>query len=322
MKKNWIIFAACAMLAQPPALAEESYPGKPIKFVVPFSAGGIADNYARALAREMSDSLDVTIIVENVPGATGQIGTERVIRAAADGHTLLYTSNSALVLAQLVAEKPAFNALTDLTPVSHVIEYPIVLYTNPELNVQSGSELLQLARNRAQSLTCASVGIGSVGHLSCEQFALANGIDLLHVPYKGAAPAQMAVISGEADMTFDSAGNSQKMADAGRLRPVVVLSERRTAAAPDVPTAEEAGMPPVHASVWTALLGPAGMPPAVVETLNSALHSAMQSEELKSRIEQDGSEIAINSAEASSARIRRDQESWKKTISAMSRDSK
>lgn len=298
------------------ASAASHYPSQPIRLVVPFPAGGLTDTYARMLAREVGDRLGKPVIVENVAGATGQIGTERVVRAAPDGYTLLYTSSSAQVLSPLMARKPTFDPVNDFTPISRVIEYPVVLYTNPSLPAKSAKELVALARSRSTALSCASVGIGSVGHLSCQQFALANKIELLHVPYKGAAPAQMAVISGEADMTFDSVGGSQKMADGGKLRALVVLNDKRTQGAPDVPSMIEADLPPVQAFVWTGVLAPAGLPKDVQEILGREIAAALKKPELAARIKQDGAENASGTGQAFTERIQAEQAQWREVIRA------
>ncbi|CAP41525.1 Bug family tripartite tricarboxylate transporter substrate binding protein [Bordetella petrii] len=313
--KTRLVVAAGAMMAitgAVPAVAQ--YPEQPIRIVVPFPAGGLTDTYARMFARNLTEQLAQPVIVENVAGATGQIGSDRVARAAPDGYTLLYTSSSAQVLAPLMARKPAFDPVKDFTPITRVIEYPVVLYSHPGLPVTSATELVALARSRGTPMTCASVGIGSVGHLACQQFALANRIELLHVPYKGAAPAQMAVISGEADVTFDSVGGSQKMADAGKLRALAVLGDRRTDGAPNVPTVAEAGLPAVSAYVWTGVLGPAGLPRPIQIKLNEALAKALKSPEFSARMKQDGADNAAGSPAEFAERIRQEQAQWRDVI--------
>lgn len=313
--KTRLIVAAGAMLAIAGAVpAAAQYPEQPIRIVVPFPAGGPTDTYARMFARNLTEQLAQPVIVENVAGATGQIGSDRVARAAPDGYTLLYTSSSAQVLAPLMARKPAFDPVKDFTPITRGIEYPVVLYSHPGLPVTSASELVALARTRGTPMTCASVGIGSVGHLACQQFALANRIELLHVPYKGAAPAQMAVISGEADMTFDSVGGSQKMADAGKLHALVVLGDRRTNGAPNVPTVAEAGLPAVSAYVWTGVLGPAGLPQPIQAKLNEALIKALKSPEFSARMKQDGADNAAGSPAEFAERILHEQAQWRDVI--------
>lgn len=304
--------AILASVTATPVAAQ--YPEHPIRIVVPFPAGGLTDTYARMLARYLDQQLSQPVIVENVAGATGQIGSDRVARAAPDGYTLLYTSSSAQVLAPLMARKPAFDPVKDFTPITRVIEYPVVLYSYPGLPVKSATELVALARSRSRPLTCASVGVGSVGHLACQQFALSNHIELLHVPYKGAAPAQMAVISGEADMTFDSVGGSQRMAESGKLQALAVLGEHRTSGAPSVPTVAEAGLPAVSAYVWTGVLAPAGLPQTIQNTLNKALVEAIKSPELSARMKQDGADNAAGPPSDFADRIKREQAQWRDVI--------
>lgn len=292
-------------LAQPAA-----YPARPIKIVVPFPAGGPTDSYARLLAKGMQDNLGQPVVVENAAGATGLIGTEKVRNALPDGYTLLYTSSSAHVIANLLKPKPSFEAVKDFSLISMVLDYPVVLFAHPSIAVKSSAELVALAKAKPGSLTFSSVGTGSVGHLSCELYALANGIDIRHIPYKGSAPAQLAVVTGETNLMCDSIGFNHQMVQAGKLHAIGVLGKRRVPIAPSVPTVTEGGSPPVEANVWTGLLGPSGMPAEVVATLNGAVRKLVESAPFKERMALDGMDSAANSPKAFEQTIRSDEARW------------
>jgi tripartite-type tricarboxylate transporter receptor subunit TctC len=224
----------------------QNYPAKPIKLVIPFPAGGPTDTYARLIGQKLYEAWGQPVIVENMPGATGLIGSNIVKSAPADGYTLLFTSNSAHVMAPLLRQPNSFDPVADFTPVIMAQRYPIYFLTSTKLPVKSLKEFIALAKSKPGKLNYSSVGLGSGGHLACELINIAAHIDTVHVPYKGASPAQTALAAGEVDFMCDSVGFSQPMVQAGRMRGLAITALKRSPSVPDVPTVSEQGIPGVE----------------------------------------------------------------------------
>jgi tripartite-type tricarboxylate transporter receptor subunit TctC len=245
------------------AAFSQNYPSKPIKFVVPFAAGGPTDLYARVIGQKLSEAWGQPVIVENKPGATGLIGSGIVKDAAPDGYTLLFTSNSAHVIGPLLHKPASFDPVADFTPITMVLRYPMYFLVANKVPAKSLKEFVALAKAQPGKLNYSSVGIGSGGHLACELINIAAGINTVHIAYKGAAPAQAALAAGEVDFMCDSVGFSQPLVQAGKLRGLAITAPKRSPAVPDVPTVAEQGVPSVEAYIWQGLFGPKGMPDAI-----------------------------------------------------------
>lgn len=297
---------ACTAFAQ-------TYPVRPIQLIVPFSAGGPTDVYARLIGKLLGDVLGQPIVVENRAGATGLIGSSKVKDAQPDGYTLLFTSNSAHVIGPLLKRPRSFDPVDDFTPITEPLRYPLWLVTSTKLQVKSFKEFVALAKSQPGKLTYASVGSGSGSHLACELMNRAAGIQAVHVPYKGAAPAMTALMSGEVDFMCDAVGNSQPMVQAGKMNAVALTSARRIPAAPEVPTMSEQGVP-VEAYVWLGLFGPKGLPVDVRNKLTVAIKHVMTTPELKARMHKEGYELINQSPEQFSRDISAEQAIWEKLI--------
>ena len=294
--------------------AEPGYPSRAIRIIVPFPPGGPTDLYARVIAQKLQDRWTQPVVVDNRAGGTGQVGTGLVQQSAPDGYTLLFTSNSAHVISPLLRDPRPFDAIRDFTPITMVLKYPMYLLINPSVPAKTIAEFVSLAKSKPRQLNYSSVGIGSGGHLACELFNLAAGTEIVHVPYKGAAPAQAALVAGEVQLMCDSVGNSHALVLAGKLRGLAVTAPKRSSAAPEIPTLAEAGVPGVEAYIWLGLLGPARMPGAVLGRLNAEAVRIMNLPDVRERVLKGGSELIANTPEQFAEDIREEQGVWTRVI--------
>lgn len=313
LKSTARILVTAAMLACTTIAAAQTYPSRPIQMIVPFSAGGPTDIYARLVGKLLGEELGQPIIVENRPGATGLIGSNAVKGADPDGYTLLYTSNSAHVIGPLLKNPQPFDPVADFTPITAPMRYPLYLLTSKEVPVKTFKEFIELAKSQPGKLTFSSPGTGSGGHLACELMNHAAGIQVLHVPYKGAAPAATALMSGEVDFMCDSVGNSQGSVEAGRMNGLAISSANRLQIVPDVPTMIEEGIP-VEAYIWQGVLGPKGLPDDVRNTLADAISKIMKNPELTERMSKEGYEVINQSPEQFVKDIVHERDVWNKLI--------
>ena len=313
------LLATCALtgLIVAPACAQApdaAYPSRQIRVIVPFPPGGPTDLYARVIAQKLQDAWGQPVVVENRVGGTGQVGTAAVLQAPADGYTLLFTSNSAHVISPLLRSPRPFDAVRDFAPVTNAVKYPMYLLINPALPAKTLPEFIALAKARPGQLNYSSVGIGSGGHLACELFNGVAGTNIVHVPYKGAAPAQAALIAGEAQMFCDSVGNSQAMVAGGKMRGLAVFADKRSAPVPEVPTMGEMGLNGLAAYIWLGMLAPAGTPPGVVAKLNAEVVKILGLPDVRERALKGGNEIVANTPEQFARDMRQEQELWSRVI--------
>ncbi len=294
--------------------ADSSYPNRPIKVIVPFPPGGPTDNYARLIASKMSESFKQPVVVENRVGGTGTPGTLAVVNAPADGYTLLFTSNSAHLISPLLKSPMPYDSVKDFSPLSMVIKYPMYLLTNSNLPVKNLTEFIQYAKAHPNQLNYSSVGIGSGGHLACELFNIAAGTNVVHVPYKGAAPAQAALIGGETQMFCDSVGNSQGMVNAGKIRGLALFSEKRSTVVVDVPTMGEMGLPGLAAYIWLGMLAPPNLPSEIQNKLHTELVKIMAIPEVSAFALKGGNDIVANTPAQFAQMMRDEKEIWAKVI--------
>lgn len=278
------------------ALAQaDRYPSKTVRLIVGQSPGGATDIVARLTAQKLSENVRQSVIVENRTGAAGSIGANFVAKSPPDGYTLLVISSSYAINPSLYQNLP-FDPVKDLAPVSLIAEAPFLLVVHPSLPAHSVRELIALAKAKPNQLNFASGGNGSSGHLAGELFKYLAGIQLVHVPYKGAGPALVDVMTGQVHMTFGSVLSSLQHVRSGRLRALGVTSARRSSALPELPTVAEAGVKGYRRTTWYGLLAPAATAPGLITRISDEIRKAVNSEDVKKRILTDGAEPEGSSA--------------------------
>ncbi|MDO5624321.1 MAG: tripartite tricarboxylate transporter substrate binding protein [Pseudomonadota bacterium] len=273
-----------------PVLAADTWPTRPVRWVVPFPPGGAMDVIARTLADELAQSLGRPFVIENRPGAGGNIGADQVAKARPDGHTMMITSIG-MATNPYLYQRLSYDPVKDFAPVSLLAVVPNVLVTNQtQPNVKSVQDVLAAARAQPDQLTYASAGVGTSIHLAGELFAHMGQVQLRHVPYRGSGPAVADLLGGQVNYMFDSITSAKPHIDAGKLRVLGITTARRSPALPGVPTIAEAGLPGYDLSPWFAVFMPAGTPAPIVARLNQALLSAMAKPEVKARLASVGAE--------------------------------
>jgi tripartite-type tricarboxylate transporter receptor subunit TctC len=290
----------------------QTYPSHPVKIIVAFPPGGGNDFIARFVAARLSTSTGQQFIVENRPGAGGTLGTEQGLKAAPDGYTLLLVSNSYTANASLY--KLRFDPLVDMTPIIQVSQGPYIVVVHPSLPVQTFGELLALAKREPDRLNFASSGTGSVNHLATALLANMAGFKLNHVPYKGTGPALSDTIGGQTNVLLGSPSTTLPHVRAGRLRALAVTSTRRIQAEPDLPTVAEAGVPGYETTLWHGLIGPKGLPAAVVEKIHAEVARVLSLREATELLQTDGVSPAGGSPEQFRDIIRAEIEVWRKVV--------
>ncbi len=277
-----------------PALSAD-FPVRPIRFVVPFAAGGTSDIIGRILSARMQDSLGQSLVVDNRGGAGGTIGTDIVAKATPDGYTIVLASNGTHAIVPYLYKALPYDPIKDFAPISMVAITPTVLATNPDLPVRSVKELIALAKTKPGALAFGSSGVGSTSHLSGELLSAMAGIQLNHVPYKSASAAYPDVFSGRVPLIFDTALSMSQHIKANRVRPLAVTTPKRALNLPDLPTMSEAGVPGYAMTLWIAIYAPAGTPQPVVARLNKEIHRALSLPEVREQMAQSGAEVSFGS---------------------------
>lgn len=310
LSRSLTLFAAAALAVFLPAaaaLAQTDFPTKPIRMIVPFPPGGGADLTARTLAQKMGESMKQSIVVDNKPGANGSLGADLVAKSAPDGYTILLTDRGSLSVNPALYEKLPYDPLKDFSYIGIATDGPYVLVVNPSLNVKTLAELTALAKSKPGKLNYASFGIGSMPQLNIERMNRTLGIDLVHVPYKGAGPAALATVSGEVGVTISSVPAVQGFIKDGRLRALAVGSDKRFVLLPDVPTMGEAGGgADTLIPTYFALAAPAGTPPAVVAKLNAEMRKALALPDVAEKLVNVGLVPTGSSSEAMTAEVKQD----------------
>jgi tripartite-type tricarboxylate transporter receptor subunit TctC len=274
-------FAVCGAMAATPSSAAESWPARPVRVIVPHPAGGSVDAVARMVTRRLADVLGKPFIVENRGGANGNIGAAAVASAPADGYTLLFTTTGPLVFNKLIYKATAFDPVRDFAPIVKVSAIPLVVVANASIPVKNISELVAYVKANPGKVSYASPGSGSMGRLTAELLQNDLGIQLTHVPYTGSAPAMNDVLGGRVNLSFDLLPTYTEHIRSGTLKALAVTTLNRTAILPEAPTLAEQGMPNFEAVGWTALLGPTGLAPETVRTLNRIVNEFLASDEGK-----------------------------------------
>lgn len=304
--------AALILLLGAGIAAAQSYPARPIRFLVPVVPGGGLDFVARLIGPKLSESLGQTIVVDNRPGASGAIALELAARAAADGHTVMVFSASQVIYS--VLNRTSFDLFRDFAPVSQVAAAPYVLAVFPGLPARSMSELVAHAKSNPGKLNYASAGNGSLQHLATELLGVNAGVKLVHIPYKGVGAAFPDLLSGRTHMTLSSITALVPHIRSKVLRPLAVTSERRAAMLPEVPTMIEAGIPGFVVTQWHGTLVPAGTPRPVVERLQREIVKALQQPDVASRLANDGTDAVGSSPQQFAAHLQAEREKWSKVI--------
>jgi tripartite-type tricarboxylate transporter receptor subunit TctC len=288
MIKIGALLTAALFLAAPEAHAQ-AYPSKQITLVIPFAAGGSNDIIARAIGKELSSAWGQPVIAENRPGAGSVIGASTVASAPPDGYTLLLVSTTFTINAAIKKSMP-FDTIKDFTPIAFVARSPLLFVASKSLPVKSAKEVLALAKSKPGQITYASAGIGSINQIAAELIAQSAGVKLMHVPYKGGAPALNDLLGGHVDTYVSSLPQVQQLAQSGQVDALAVTSTKRVPLLPDVPTLDEAGVSGFDLSSWWGIVGPAGMPPDVVNKLNAEINKMLMSPELGKFFASEGAE--------------------------------
>ena len=313
-KSRCCAIAVLALLAG--FASAQPYPAKPIRMLVPFPAGGGIDTVARNLAPKLSEQLGQPVVVDNRSGAGGTIGTEAVAKAAPDGYTLLATFASHSQNASLYS-RLGYDTVRDFAPITLIATVPNILVVNPALPVKTVRDLIALAKRRPGEILYASVGNGTPAHLSAELFNSMAGIRMTHVPYKGAAPSIIALISGETQLTFTTVLVALPHLKSGRLRALAVASLKRSPVMPELPTIDESGPRGYESNAWYGLLGPAKTPPAIVDQLHREMVKTLQLADMRESFRNQGAEPVGNTPDQFGAIIKDEIEKWRKLVQAL-----
>jgi tripartite-type tricarboxylate transporter receptor subunit TctC len=295
------------------AVAQAEYPSRPIRIVVPFAAGGGNDILARAVAAKLQAKWGQPVIVENKPGAGGNIGAESVVRAPADGYTLLLATNTVTINPHVQKSVP-FDVRRDLAPIALLASTPFLLVVNPELPVRSVSQLVDFARANPNRLSYASVGIGTPHHLGMELFRSLTGTTMTHVPYKGSVPALTDTATGQTQLMLATINAAMPFVQGNRLRPLGVGERQRLASMKDLPTIAEAGVPGFELTAWYAILAPAATPADVQRKLSDALLTAIREPDSRERLLPAGFEIMPGTPAELRSLIASDYEQWGRVV--------
>ena len=309
---RWIGFVLLFGVA---AAAAQTNPQRPIRVYIAFAAGGLADVVARSLTDRMAPALGQPFVLENRPGAGGNLAMEAGARAAPDGHTLVMVGPAAAINGSLY-RKLAFNPNRDLTPISLMAWGPYAMYVSATVPASTAGEFIAYAKSRPGSLNYASVGVGSGGHLTAVLFALAAGIDMTHVPYKGIQPAAPDLVSGDVQLVFNAFGPLNAFVQSGKIRLLGVTSATRLAQYPDVPTVAESGLPGFDAVGWYMLFAPAGTPRDVLERLNAELGKAIAHRETFERVDKTGMRPIAQNLDEATRFLAAETEKWGRAVRA------
>jgi tripartite-type tricarboxylate transporter receptor subunit TctC len=311
--RHGAVMLAVTML-MPGMVFGQTYPTRPIRMVVPFSAGaGVTDIMARLIGQHLGTSIGQQIVIDNRPGAGGVPGTEVVSRAAPDGYTLLMT-NVALAVNPYLYPKLPYDAVKDFMPVTMVNSAPLLLVVHPSIAAKSVKELIAFAKSHPGQLNYGSGGVGSTPHLSGELFKSIAGIDAVHVPYKGGAPALTDLVGGQLSFMIENVPGTMPFVRAGKLRPLAITSSKRSPLEPTLPTMAEAGVPGYEVIGWNGIVAVKGTPPAVVSRLHTEVAAILRTPEVKQRLGALGAEPVGNTPEEFGAFIKAEMARWGKII--------
>jgi tripartite-type tricarboxylate transporter receptor subunit TctC len=300
-----------------PSLATaQAYPAKPIRWISPWPAGGANDIFSRAIGQKIGESLGQQVLVDNRPGAAGTIGSDIAAKAPADGYTLVMGSSPTHAIAPALYPALPYDPLRDFSAVTLVGSVPNVLVLHPSVPAKTVKEFIAVAKARPGKLNFASTGNGTSQHLSAELFKFMAGLDMVHIPYKGTAPALTELVAGQVDLAFENMPALIPHIQAGRLRALAVTTTKRSAVLPELPTIAEAALPGYDASVWFGVFAPAGTPRPVVDRLHGEILKALQTQDLKSRMVAMGTDVSGMGPDDFSAYVRKEIPKWANLVKA------
>jgi tripartite-type tricarboxylate transporter receptor subunit TctC len=305
-----------ALVAWPGTLPAEVFPSRPVKFIVPFPAGGPADTISRILTEKMATNLGQTIVIENRAGAGGLTGIASVAKADPDGYTVAIAPSSSLAMNVNLRESMPFHPLKDLALITQIVSVPEILVVNESVPAKTLAELIALAKAQPGKLAFASTGLGGMPHMAMELLKLTAQIDLVHVPYAGAAPAVNDLLGGHVQLMFADVPVLLGSIQSGKLRPLAIGSRARVASLPSVATTAELGMPQVEADNWYGLVAPIATPPAVVAKLGSSAIEALHSSDVRDKLAAQGAIAVGSSSDEFSAYVKGEIDRWGKVIAA------
>jgi len=314
-----LMLASAAPFTMAP-VAAQAWPSKPIRFVVPYPPGGPLDSVARALAEALREPLGQTVVVENRPGAGGNLGADNVAKSAPDGYSIVMGAVATHAINPYLFAKMPYDANRDFAPITRVATVPNVLVMNPEtakeLGVGSVKDLIAYARSHPGKLNYASGGNGSAGHLAGELFKAQAKVSMVHIPYKGAAPAQLGLLGAQTDLMFDNLASAAPQIRAGKLKAFAVTTSQRSAFFAELPTVAESGLPGFDISTWFGVFAPAGTPPAIVDRLNAEFGKALSSASMRELLAKLGAEPSPMSPADFGAFVRAEQAKYEKVVKA------
>ncbi|MDO8770093.1 MAG: tripartite tricarboxylate transporter substrate binding protein [Burkholderiaceae bacterium] len=299
-----------------PLAFAQDYPTKPIRLVVPFTPGGSSDILARAIGQKLTEAWGQSVIIDNVPGAGGSVGADKVAKAVPDGYTLLMGHIGTLAVNPLIYPKLGYDPIKSFAPVAWVARVPNVLVVHPSVAAKSVKELVALAKSQPGQLNYGSGGNGSAAHLATEYFKLQTQTFMVHVPYRGTSPAVTDLVAGQTQLMLTGAPAVMQFVKSGQLRALAVSSNKRLEALPDLPTVAESGYKGFEADQWYGVVAPAGTPAAIVTKLNARINQALDSPELKTRLQSEGAIANPTTPEAFGALISRELARWKPVVQA------
>jgi len=321
MQRRKILQAASASIALPAlqlgtAFAQDKYPSKPITLICPYAAGGNADQRSRQIGKFISTALGQPVIVDDKPGAGGNIGTDAVAKAKPDGYVIGMGNFAPLAVNPTMFKKMAFDPAKDLMPICLIEKGPLVLMVPTNSRFKTVADIVAAAKAQPDKLSFASGGLGGSHHLSAELFKSLAGLQINHIPYKGGAPATTDLLGGQVDMMFEQMYSAAPNIRAGKLRALAITSKTRSPLFPDVPTMVEAGIAGFEVQNWQGLVAPAGTPAAIIQTLNDATNKALADPTIKAQMLQQGNEIGGGTPEQFAALIKVEAERWGKLVKA------
>ncbi len=309
-RRYWGCALAAAIAAQASDTAAQNYPSRPIRVIVPQSAGGSTDLAARVVTQRLDDVLKQSIVVDNRPGAGSINGTEIVAKSAPDGHTLLAVAASFTITPALRKQLP-FDPVRDFTPITQLVALPHILVVHPAVPAKSVKEFIALVKSKPGVINCASSGVGTSTHLAVEQFMYMTGTRMAVIPYKGGAPGNAALMGGEVQAYFATISTALPFIKAGRMRALAVTSARRTASAPEYPTVAEAGVPGYEHTSWVGMMAPGKTPRPIIDKLHAEMVKIITAPDVKALFLRDGLEVVGNTPQEFAAVIKDEIARWK-----------
>ena len=311
-----VVIVSVVLAAMPPLATAQGYPAKPIRWISPWPAGGANDIFSRAIGQKIAESLGQQVLVDNRPGAAGTIGSDIAAKAPADGYTLVMGSSPTHAIAPALYPALPYDPVRDFAAVTLVGSVPNVLVLHPSVPAKTVKEFIAVAKARPGKLNFASTGNGTSQHLSAELFKFMAGLDMVHIPYKGTAPALTELVAGQVDLAFENMPALIPHIQAGRLRALAVTTTKRSAVMPELPTIAEAALPGYDASVWFGVFAPAGTPRPVIDRLHGEILKALQTQDLKSRMIAMGTDVSGMGPDDFSAYVRKEIPKWANLVKA------